>query len=257
MRFPHPMVPRSSVILEVVYLSTLYWCEVITKYRLNRQMCIQLLCYHVLMTVGGSALTPSMVVAGVSAASSWWRHQMETFSALLALCAGIHWWPVNSPHKGQWRGALMCSLICIWISGWVNNREARDLRRHRAHNDVILMLQINHSVSFTTHQWSSIDLFVRASTQKFAVAVFVRVQDMAYLYRYVIILSVTIWPLLFFVQLNFVCTIIISQEELFQFNDCSLDINEIYLNQMDLSYRIIVPCCSYYFLFVTWYLILY
>ena len=32
------------------------------------------------------------------------------------------------PHKGQWRGALMFSLI--WINGWVNNREAGDLRRH-------------------------------------------------------------------------------------------------------------------------------
>ena len=25
---------------------------------------------------------------------------------------GIHRWPVNSPHKVQWRGALMLSLIC-------------------------------------------------------------------------------------------------------------------------------------------------
>ena len=25
---------------------------------------------------------------------------------------GIHWSPVNSRHKGQWRGALMFSLIC-------------------------------------------------------------------------------------------------------------------------------------------------
>ena len=27
--------------------------------------------------------------------------------------------PVNSPHKGQWRGALMFSLVCVWINGWV------------------------------------------------------------------------------------------------------------------------------------------
>ena len=33
---------------------------------------------------------------------SWWRHQMETFSALLAICGGIHRSPVNSLHKGQW-----------------------------------------------------------------------------------------------------------------------------------------------------------
>ena len=51
---------------------------------------------------------------------------METFSALLAICAG------NSPHKGQWRRrrALMFSLICVWINGWLNNREAGDLRRY-------------------------------------------------------------------------------------------------------------------------------
>ena len=71
---------------------------------------------------------------------SWWRHQMETFSALLAICAGIHRSPMNSPHTGQWRGTLMFSLICARINCWVNNREAGDLRRHRAHYDVIVMI---------------------------------------------------------------------------------------------------------------------
>ena len=73
---------------------------------------------------------------------------METFSALLTkwsvtrkMFRGIHRSPVNSSHKGQWRGALMLSLICAWIKGWVNNREAGDLRRHRAHYDVIVMFQ--------------------------------------------------------------------------------------------------------------------
>ena len=70
---------------------------------------------------------------------AWWRHQMETFSALLALCAGNSPVPVNSPHKGQWRGALMFSFICAWIHDWVNNREAGDLGRHRGHYDVIVM----------------------------------------------------------------------------------------------------------------------
>ena len=46
---------------------------------------------------------------------------------------------VNSPHKGQWRRALMFSLICAWINAWVNNSEAADLRRLRAHYDVIVM----------------------------------------------------------------------------------------------------------------------
>ena len=41
---------------------------------------------------------------------------------------GIHWSPVNSPHKGQWRGALVFSLICAWINGWANTLNAGDLR---------------------------------------------------------------------------------------------------------------------------------
>ena len=64
---------------------------------------------------------------------SWWRHQMDTISALLAICSGNS--PVNSPRKGQWRGALMFSFICVWIKGWVNNREAGDFRRYRSHYD--------------------------------------------------------------------------------------------------------------------------
>ena len=51
---------------------------------------------------------------------------------------GIHRSPVNSPHKGQWRGALMLSLICAWINSWVNNGDAGVLRRNRAHYDVTL-----------------------------------------------------------------------------------------------------------------------
>ena len=66
--------------------------------------------------------------------------KMETFSALLALCAGNSPVPVNSPHKGQWRGALMFSLIYAWINHWVNNREAGDLRRYRGHYDVTVMI---------------------------------------------------------------------------------------------------------------------
>ena len=52
---------------------------------------------------------------------------------------GIHWSPVNSPHKGQWRGALMFLWSAPWINGWVNNRETGDLRRHCAHYDVTVM----------------------------------------------------------------------------------------------------------------------
>ena len=52
----------------------------------------------------------------------------------------IHRSPVNFPHKGQWRGALMFSLNYAWINDWVNNREAGDLRRQHGHYDVIVMI---------------------------------------------------------------------------------------------------------------------
>ena len=50
--------------------------------------------------------------------------------------------PVNSPHKGQWRGDLMFSLICVRINGWVYNREAGDFKRHLAQYDVTVMTTI-------------------------------------------------------------------------------------------------------------------
>ena len=58
-----------------------------------------------------------------------WKH----FPRYWLFVRGIH---RSFPHKGQWRGALMSSLTCAWINGWVSNREAGDLRRHRAHYDV-------------------------------------------------------------------------------------------------------------------------
>ena len=58
---------------------------------------------------------------------------------------GIHRSPVNSPHSGQWRGALMFSLICAWINGWVNSRQVGHLRRHRAHYDVTVMV-VTHMI---------------------------------------------------------------------------------------------------------------
>ena len=61
---------------------------------------------------------------------AWWLHQMETFFP--------RYWPFV--RGGKWRGALMFSLICAWINGRVNNREAGDFRRHRAHHDVTVMM---------------------------------------------------------------------------------------------------------------------
>ena len=64
-----------------------------------------------------------------------WKH----FPRYWPFVRGIHRSPVNSPRKDQWHGALMFSLICVWINGWVNNREAGDLKRYRTHYDVTVI----------------------------------------------------------------------------------------------------------------------
>ena len=64
-----------------------------------------------------------------------WKH----FPRYWPFVREIHRSPVNSPHKGRWCGALMFSLICVWINCWINNREAGDLRCHHAHYDVTVM----------------------------------------------------------------------------------------------------------------------
>ena len=63
----------------------------------------------------------------------------KTFPCYWPFLWGIHWWLVNSPHKGQWRRAFIFSLICTWMNSWVNNREAGDLRYQYAHYDITVM----------------------------------------------------------------------------------------------------------------------
>ena len=74
-------------------------------------------CYIALCTTNVTGLVESV---------SWWRHQMRTFFAFLALCEGNP--PVTGgfPPQSQWRRALMFSLISAWTNGWANNRDAGD-----------------------------------------------------------------------------------------------------------------------------------
>ena len=78
-----------------------------------------------------------------------WKH----FPCYWPFVRGIHRSPVNSPHKGQWRGALMFSLICAWINAWVNNHEAGDLRRHHAHYNVTVMVNLMFADALETQSW--------------------------------------------------------------------------------------------------------
>ena len=105
-----------------------------------------------LSRVGNDGQKMCFKVAGESTASykhtnrTWdrWVHddviKWKHFPRYWLFVLGIHRSPVNSPHESQWRGALMFSLICAWINGWINNREAGDLRRYHTHYDVIVMV---------------------------------------------------------------------------------------------------------------------
>ena len=77
----------------------------------------------------------------------WWKH----FPRYWPFVWGIYRSPVNSPHKSQWRGTLMFSLICTWVNGWVNNREVGDLWRHHAHYDVTVMWYLFGATKVPSH----------------------------------------------------------------------------------------------------------
>ena len=71
---------------------------------------------------------------------SWWCGQMDTFSALLALCAGNSLFTSEFPAQRPVTRSFDVFFICAWINDWENNRKAGDLRRHLAHYDVIVMI---------------------------------------------------------------------------------------------------------------------
>ena len=101
---------------------------------------------------------------------------------------GIYWWPMvpftmmtssngnfcagNSPVTGEFPAQrpvtrsfdVLFDLRLYYINAWVHNREAGDLRRHRAHYDVIVMetVSIAGSVFFMT-SWQDSPIYTKWS----------------------------------------------------------------------------------------------
>ena len=71
---------------------------------------------------------------------------METFSTLLAICAGNS--PVTGEFPAQRPVTRSFDVFFAWINVWVNNGEAGDLRRHRTHYDVTVMNTYRSETSF-------------------------------------------------------------------------------------------------------------
>ena len=86
---------------------------------------------------------------------------------------GIHRSPVNSPHKFQWRGALIFSLICARVNGWVNNRKAGDMRRH-------VSARIQNIVSWVRNEMGSVIILVFCHQWYFETLVFIKYVQMFY-----------------------------------------------------------------------------
>ena len=99
-----------------------------------RQMRVLLTLILFRCLVSWSCISPCLIMSNVHDDVIKWKH----FPRYWPFVRGIHRPPVNSPHKGQWRGALVFSFICVWINRWVNNREAGDLRRYRAHTYIYI-----------------------------------------------------------------------------------------------------------------------
>ena len=98
-------------------------------------------CYQVMIVIFKNSQKQNLY-DGVSK----WKH----YPCYWLFVRGIHRSPADSPHKGQWRGALMVSLICAWTNGWANNRDVGDLRRHRPHCDVIKIWSASSTCCITS-----------------------------------------------------------------------------------------------------------
>ena len=133
---------RSFNFEQIPILSTIPKCE-FYHYSFYSKLfkVFQLLLYVIFWSKSNLVIPTSMITSLVYSVHELhnevikWKH----FPRYWPFVLGIHWSPVNSPHKGQWHKALMFSLIHTWIKGWVNKHEAGDLRCHRAHYDITLI----------------------------------------------------------------------------------------------------------------------
>ena len=117
-----------------------------------------------------------------------WRHQMETFSGLLAICAGNSPVPTQRPVTRSFD-----FFICAWINGWVKNGKAGDLRRHRAHYGITVMAKRPRDLSQPElHNYTSRDILsacershVPSKNRCLRLPVFIIFRDVHYVYSFI------------------------------------------------------------------------
>ena len=73
------------------------------------------------------------------------RNVFRVTGLLFGEFTSYRWIPFTNASDTE----LRCFLWCTWINGWINNREAGELRRHRGHYDVTVICYLRqHSQSF-------------------------------------------------------------------------------------------------------------
>ena len=104
---------------------------------------------------------------------TWWCHQMETFSALLAICAGNS--PVTSEYTAQ---RTMTRSFDVFLDLRLNKRLSKqswgcDLRSHRAHYDVTAIRKFSVKTAGAI-SWYFIPSFIKNSRPIYNVKIKVR-----------------------------------------------------------------------------------
>ena len=127
-----------NVILEVMLLSMLIFHSGNFQPTYNMYFVYHVLVFIQCCRIHQSCFHP--MIRQYIMTSSKWKHFPQSWPFVRE----VHLSPVDSHHRGQWRGVLVFFLICFWTNGWVRNRDTCDLRRHRAHYEVTVMINICH-----------------------------------------------------------------------------------------------------------------
>ena len=124
-----------------------YGCTIVMSYiEINKAVSQWLLTFNLCVSVTWPLTcafhipcthTPEIIDMHRGVCDNNWKH-LPCYRPFLR---GIYQSLVDCPHKGQWRGALMFSLICAWTNIAANNRNNGDLRCYCVHYVVTLMMQ--------------------------------------------------------------------------------------------------------------------
>ena len=134
----------NSSLVKLIHLCWFYCIHWNVQHSSSKNQCRQYISYNMVKLQALTMKCFTCLLTYINHDLFKWKH----FPCYWPFVRGIHQAPVHSPHKGQWHGALMLSLICAWMNGWIKYRKAR------AHYDVTVM------TTMILYSWdTSIDFF--------------------------------------------------------------------------------------------------